>query len=427
MGAWSRNLSTGEVWWSRELEEIFALPPGGFAGTEAGFFAFVHPDDRARVEEAVGEAVSTDTDYVVEFRFRGGDDRWRWMDGRGRAVYGDNGTPLWLYGLGIDITERKEADAALAAARAAADADAARLHLAMAAARLGDWSWDIATDIVTLSPGAAEIFGVAPGPRLTWAQVRGLLHRDDRERAQRAVEVAVETRGDYAIEYRVVQDGRERWVSARGRPRFDLSGTPLGMQGVVQDVSHDRLLVHLDDAMRGLTVAADITATATRMLGQHLGVQRCAYATVDDEQGTLVVTGNYTHGAQSLVGRHRLATFGTYFERAWNTGEVVAFTDTEANGQLSAEEVANYQAASIGAAVSAPILRAGRLVAGMAVHSTRPRAWQPHEIGLVQQVASRCWESIQRAQVEAERAALLARERLARLEAEEQNRRLATL
>jgi GAF domain-containing protein len=35
----------------------------------------------------------------------------------------------------------------------------------------------------------------------------------------------------------------------------------------------------------------------------------------------------------------------------------------------------------------------------MAVHQTTPREWQQHEVEVVQQVASRCWESIERTRV----------------------------
>jgi hypothetical protein len=48
MGAWSRNLATNEVWWSRELEELLGLAPGAFNRTEAGFFEFVHEDGRGQ-------------------------------------------------------------------------------------------------------------------------------------------------------------------------------------------------------------------------------------------------------------------------------------------------------------------------------------------------------------------------------------------
>jgi PAS domain S-box-containing protein len=122
MGAWSRDLGTNEVWWSRELEEIFGLQPGGFDRTEAGFFDFIHPDDRALVRAAVDEAVMAGHDYIVEFRFKPEGGEWRWMEGRGRAVYGEDGAPRTLYGLGIDVTARKHAEIALQGAKAAAEA-----------------------------------------------------------------------------------------------------------------------------------------------------------------------------------------------------------------------------------------------------------------------------------------------------------------
>ncbi len=121
MGAWSRNLATDEVWWSRELEEIFGLQPGGFNHTEAGFFEFVHEDDRPAVRHAVDEAVQNRSDYVVEFQFRHASGEWRWMEGRGRAVYAGNGTPRTLYGIGIDVTGRKRAEIALREAKIAAE------------------------------------------------------------------------------------------------------------------------------------------------------------------------------------------------------------------------------------------------------------------------------------------------------------------
>jgi PAS domain S-box-containing protein len=122
MGAWSRDLATDEVWWSRELEELFGLQPGAFNRTEAGFFEFVHEEDREAVQRAVSHAIQHGSDYIIEFRFRHADDEWRWMEGRGRAVYDDDGTPRHLYGIGIDVTERKRAELALREAKLSAEA-----------------------------------------------------------------------------------------------------------------------------------------------------------------------------------------------------------------------------------------------------------------------------------------------------------------
>jgi PAS domain S-box-containing protein len=115
--------------------------------------------------------------------------------------------------------------------------DAERLSLALAAARLGDWSWDAATDRVTLSERAAEVFQVPPTPQMTWREMRALLHPDDAERAREAVEQALRTRTDYRIEYRLLNGTGERWVSASGRGVYDENGAAVGMLGVVQDVT----------------------------------------------------------------------------------------------------------------------------------------------------------------------------------------------
>jgi PAS domain S-box-containing protein len=122
MGAWSRDLTTNEVWWSPELEHIVGLGPGAFGQTDDAFFELVHDDDKASVRQAVGHAVDTGTDYIVDFRFRHGSGEWRWMEGRGRATYAPDGRPRSLYGIGIDVTVRKRTEAALEAARDAAEA-----------------------------------------------------------------------------------------------------------------------------------------------------------------------------------------------------------------------------------------------------------------------------------------------------------------
>lgn len=113
MGAWWRDLETNSVWWGPELEALFGVAPGGFSGTEAGFYDFVHGDDRPIIAREVEQAIMERRDYLIEFRFHHTDGSTRWMEGRGRAVYSPEGQPLRLYGIGIDITERKQAEEAL--------------------------------------------------------------------------------------------------------------------------------------------------------------------------------------------------------------------------------------------------------------------------------------------------------------------------
>jgi PAS domain S-box-containing protein len=115
--------------------------------------------------------------------------------------------------------------------------DAERLSLALEAAKLGDWSWDAATDVVTFSERAAQIFQIPAGPHMTWTAMRGLLHPDDAERARAAVEHAIRTHTDYDIEYRLINGTGERWVCARGRGVYNRDAGVMGMLGVVQDIT----------------------------------------------------------------------------------------------------------------------------------------------------------------------------------------------
>src|SRR5688500_1037306 len=115
--------------------------------------------------------------------------------------------------------------------------DADRLRLALDAARLGDWSRDAATDLVTLSPRAAEIFGVAADAVITWAELRERLHPDDRERVTRSVETAFANRSDYAVEYRIMTNEGERWVAAHGHATYAENGAVTGTLGIVQDIT----------------------------------------------------------------------------------------------------------------------------------------------------------------------------------------------
>ena len=115
--------------------------------------------------------------------------------------------------------------------------DAERLSLALTAAKLGDWSWEARTDVVTFSERAAEIFQIPSGPHMTWTAMRELLHPADAERAREAVEHAIQTHADYDIEYRLVNGTGERWISARGRGIYGHDQAVAGMLGVVQDIT----------------------------------------------------------------------------------------------------------------------------------------------------------------------------------------------
>ena len=175
-------------------------------------------------------------------------------------------------------------------------------------------------------------------------------------------------------------------------------GTCTEIEDQKQAERRNAFLVQLDDAVRPLTDAQAITQTAARMLGEHLGVNRCAYADVEDDEDTFNLTGDYNRGVPSIVGRYTFTQFGAECLRLMREGEPYIVSDSETDERT--EEVRDsYRLTLIRSVICVSLLKEGRFVAAMAIHQTTPRQWQQYEVELVQQVASRCWESIERARV----------------------------
>jgi len=133
-----------------------------------------------------------------------------------------------------DISEQKRAEETLRK-------ESERLHLAMSAGRLGDWTWNASTDIVTLSDRAADIFGLPHGATITWTKMREILHEEDREPARLALEKALADHSDYNIEYRVTHpSGALCWIASKGLGTYRDDGSGTGMIGVVQDITDQK-------------------------------------------------------------------------------------------------------------------------------------------------------------------------------------------
>jgi len=159
-----------------------------------------------------------------------------------------------------------------------------------------------------------------------------------------------------------------------------------------------RFLLHLDDATRVLEDSAEITLTAARLLGEFLNVNRCAYADVEEDEDTFNLSGDYNNGVPSIVGRYKFAQFGEQCLRLMRANQPYIVVDSETDPR-TADVRQSYRATRIRAVICVPLHKGGRFVAAMAVHKTVPREWRAEEVELLQTVASRCWESIERTRV----------------------------
>ncbi len=124
---------------SPQVEAILGFTPVEWLADPELRLAQVHPDDRPRLLETLGQAHASDIPLSIEFRSYTRDGRIVWLRDAARIVRGDAGEPLFMQGITLDITDRKLAEAELTTASAelaraaqiatqlAADADAANL------------------------------------------------------------------------------------------------------------------------------------------------------------------------------------------------------------------------------------------------------------------------------------------------------------
>ncbi len=180
-------------------------------------------------------------------------------------------TPLML--LAVVIEEERRAKEAL---RQSANL----MGLAAEAGNLAIWVWDVSGNDVWMTERGRSLFGLEPDARLDFAAVSERVHPEDRTARDGAITQALQTRGEYEMDYRVQQaDGVTRWIHGRGRYVGPDDGAGPKLFGVSMDVTARKQAeasaaqerAELEHVARVATLG-ELTATLTHELQQPLAV-----------------------------------------------------------------------------------------------------------------------------------------------------------
>jgi PAS domain S-box-containing protein/putative nucleotidyltransferase with HDIG domain len=112
-GGFDHDIASGAVVWSEETYRIFGRVPGKFLPSLARFVGCIHPDDRARVREAIDASVTRNQPFEAEFRILRPDRTERIIQARGELSCDENGHPSRMTGTSQDITDRKRSEATI--------------------------------------------------------------------------------------------------------------------------------------------------------------------------------------------------------------------------------------------------------------------------------------------------------------------------
>lgn len=115
IGSFEFDLQTNEAKSSSALEVLYGVATGGLSQKIEDWIKYIHPEDRSKVTEEMERIMDTGK-HDTEFRIIQNDGSVRWLYSKGKVFYDDEGIPLRLVGVNMDVTEHKLAETALAEA-----------------------------------------------------------------------------------------------------------------------------------------------------------------------------------------------------------------------------------------------------------------------------------------------------------------------
>ena len=231
-GAFEQNLVTNQLWWSDEMFRLLGLDPAEFTPSHAAFMELVVPADRAKVDEAVGQAIADSAPFSFELRMLSRHRGERVFNSVGRVDTDGAGRPLRIVGVAQDITDRKWAEEQLLRQETQL-ADAQRV------ARMGSWELDLTTRSVTWSDELYEILGYGSGEvEPSFKAYMTLLPADERKRVYDLLEDAYTHKDHFEFEHSLVgKDGVPVQMLVQGIVNRDEHGKARRILGVSQDIT----------------------------------------------------------------------------------------------------------------------------------------------------------------------------------------------
>ncbi len=219
---------------SRAAEAVLGYPVERWC-REPDFWAeHIHPEDRALAVESCVAATARGEDHEMEYRMLAADGRVVWIRDSVKVVREAAGG-LWLRGVMMDVTRRREAEQKLVRMND-------RVRLAVESRGDGVWEFDFATQRLTWDARMHDIYGRKPEEFLgTVPDWQRSILPEDRAMVQAAFEnVLSADEPVFGVEFRIRRGDEVRLISGSGIVERHPDGRPDRAVGLNRDITEER-------------------------------------------------------------------------------------------------------------------------------------------------------------------------------------------
>jgi signal transduction histidine kinase/CheY-like chemotaxis protein len=166
-----------------------------------------------------------------------------------------------------------------------------------------------------------------------------------------------------------------------------------------------RFLLSMSDRLRGESDPGRILSLTAETLGEYLGVRDVVYREVGDDHCQIGVSAGWSREPERLREEPwPISEIGADILATYRRGGTMVYRDAPNDPDVSPVFRERFATMQVSACITVPVISAGGLTALLSVRSPAAREWTEAEIHLVEAVAERSWEALERARAGAELA-----------------------
>ena len=232
-GIWEWNMVTNQNVWTDSLWRLLGLEPDSCQPSYDVWLSTIHSDDRSTVEENIKYALENRSELNIAWRsIQVVDGKERWLMSRGQPSLNSKGEVQIFRGIVIDISERKAIEKQLK------DNEQLLNHV-LETLKVGAWELDLTTHTAYRTLQHDQIFGYSTLlPEWSYDIFLNHVLAEDRPTVDSCFREATANLSNWDFECRICRaDGSIRCILATGSHRFNESGLPVSMVGIVQDIT----------------------------------------------------------------------------------------------------------------------------------------------------------------------------------------------